>query len=266
MSFAPIDVHFDEHPKFAQLELEHFGLMACALAYCNRVLSDGFVPDKTVRGFGASTKNIKAAERLVVDGIWIRVDGGYRIVGYLEHNLSKADIEERRKAKVEAGAKGGRTRSKSEARAQADAQARARASASESAQADAKLYKDSNVNLPTGEERRTTLSLVDEPKSPKAPREPRATRIPDDFEPKPETVAALVTEGYADPLRVLNKFRDHWRAQSGARGVKADWEATFRNWVRNERVPPGNRSGTFGRVVQSSQTDFSDFDNAGTPR
>lgn len=34
--------------------------------------------------------------------------------------------------------------------------------------------------------------------------------------------------------RVGEKFKDHWLAAPGARGVKLDWEATWRNWVRNE--------------------------------
>ena len=30
-----------------------------------------------------------------------------------------------------------------------------------------------------------------------------------------------------------DKFRDHWIAQGGSRGVKVDWRATWRNWIRN---------------------------------
>lgn len=29
-----------------------------------------------------------------------------------------------------------------------------------------------------------------------------------------------------------NEFRDYWIGQSGSKGVKADWQATWRNWVR----------------------------------
>lgn len=94
--YAPLDVHFDEHPKFATLPLEAFGLMACAIAYCNRVLTDGFVPEKTVRGFGSDGRGPKVAAALVDLGIWARVDGGYSIVGYLDHNPSRADIEKKR--------------------------------------------------------------------------------------------------------------------------------------------------------------------------
>jgi hypothetical protein len=35
------------------------------------------------------------------------------------------------------------------------------------------------------------------------------------------------------------KFIDYWRAQPGQRGVKLDWPATWRNWMRRaaERHP-----------------------------
>jgi len=36
-----------------------------------------------------------------------------------------------------------------------------------------------------------------------------------------------------DVLEETQKFRDYWVAAPGARGVKLDWEATWRNWMRN---------------------------------
>lgn len=33
-----------------------------------------------------------------------------------------------------------------------------------------------------------------------------------------------------------DSFADHWHAQPGAKGRKADWLATWRNWVRNQRA------------------------------
>lgn len=33
------------------------------------------------------------------------------------------------------------------------------------------------------------------------------------------------------------KFRDHWHAATGAKATKADWLATWRNWIRNANVP-----------------------------
>ena len=32
--------------------------------------------------------------------------------------------------------------------------------------------------------------------------------------------------------READRFRDYWRGQPGQRGVKLDWHATWKNWVR----------------------------------
>jgi hypothetical protein len=39
--------------------------------------------------------------------------------------------------------------------------------------------------------------------------------------------------------RVAELFRDHWIAKAGKEGRKADWEATWRNWVRREQSLSG---------------------------
>lgn len=36
----------------------------------------------------------------------------------------------------------------------------------------------------------------------------------------------------AEAAEVLEEFRDYWCALSGARAVKLDWQATWRNWLR----------------------------------
>ena len=37
-----------------------------------------------------------------------------------------------------------------------------------------------------------------------------------------------------DHRAVTARFEDYWRAVPGAKGVKVDWEATWRNWLRRE--------------------------------
>lgn len=37
----------------------------------------------------------------------------------------------------------------------------------------------------------------------------------------------------------LNVFRDYWIAQPGQKGVKRDWDATWRNWVRRSNPSTG---------------------------
>jgi len=59
--------------------------------------------------------------------------------------------------------------------------------------------------------------------------------LPDDWEywankERPELNAKLVSD----------QFKDYWIAQPGQKGVKLDWEATWRNWVRNTNAPKAN--------------------------
>lgn len=60
----------------------------------------------------------------------------------------------------------------------------------------------------------------------------RGTRLPDEWMPD-EAFARQEGLSGADCEREADKFRDHWRSQPGQRGVKLDWAATWRNWVRN---------------------------------
>lgn len=54
----------------------------------------------------------------------------------------------------------------------------------------------------------------------------------------------------------LEKFRDHWRDQPGAKGRKVDWIGTYRNWIRREAQHSTSRnsarpSTTDARVAQT---------------
>jgi hypothetical protein len=92
MAYAPLDEHFDEHPKFEDLELDHYGLMACAISYCNRNLTDGRLSMTAVRRFGKSGKGLKLAKDLGAKKIWRQVDGGWEVVGFLDHNTSREAV------------------------------------------------------------------------------------------------------------------------------------------------------------------------------
>jgi hypothetical protein len=64
--------------------------------------------------------------------------------------------------------------------------------------------------------------------------EKRATRLPDDFSLTPERRAMAEAERLpAD--RTFAKFCDYWRGISGVRSRKLDWDATWRNWCRNDK-------------------------------
>lgn len=63
-------------------------------------------------------------------------------------------------------------------------------------------------------------------------RQARASRLPEAWKPSDETVAWCQGQG-VDADGVLPEFVDYWRGVAGQRGTKLDWEATFRNRVRD---------------------------------
>jgi hypothetical protein len=77
--------------------------------------------------------------------------------------------------------------------------------------------------------------------APKGAETTRGSRLPDDWRPDEAGLAyAAKTLGpNLDPQRELDRFRDYWRAVPGAKGRKADWPATWRNWCRTaaDRLP-----------------------------
>lgn len=62
---------------------------------------------------------------------------------------------------------------------------------------------------------------------------PRGTRVPEDF---PVSAAMREWAGANAPSANVDvetaKFVDHWKAAPGAKGVKSDWLAAWRNWLR----------------------------------
>jgi hypothetical protein len=63
-----------------------------------------------------------------------------------------------------------------------------------------------------------------------------ATRLPADWMPSSDDIDFCAKErSDLAPLYVADRFRDYWIAQPGAKGKKLDWQATWRNWVRNEK-------------------------------
>jgi len=42
------------------------------------------------------------------------------------------------------------------------------------------------------------------------------------------------------PVKTFDQFKDYWIAQAGQKGVKLDWFATWRNWVRSTNAPKQN--------------------------
>nr|DAK31072.1 MAG TPA: replisome organizer protein [Caudoviricetes sp.] len=61
----------------------------------------------------------------------------------------------------------------------------------------------------------------------------RGTRLPDGWVPDDALIAWTRANAPAAANAVeVERFRDYWTAQPGAKGRKTDWAATWRNWAR----------------------------------
>jgi hypothetical protein len=57
-----------------------------------------------------------------------------------------------------------------------------------------------------------------------------------------------------DVRQVAEQFKDYWIAQAGQKGVKLDWDATWRNWIRNTKAVKPNPYDV-GRLTVASKNE-----------
>lgn len=143
MTWIKVDDHFDEHPKLAAVGPVGWGVWLAGLAYCNRNLTDGFIPYSIAEGIGGgwlvrtpaddpddrtalreqleqvwhisrtsgmSGEDMDAqwvADLLVYYGLWEPVRGGYRVHDYSDYQPTKAVVLAERAKKAAAGRAGG---------------------------------------------------------------------------------------------------------------------------------------------------------------
>ncbi len=139
MTWVRVDDQFPDHPKIAAAGPLAGWLHVCGLCYCNRNLTDGFIPrtvahrltsfdhigietggDGETFAVGDDASCEWMAQVLCEHGIWKEVAGGYAIHDYLEYQLSKAEILELRSKKAAAGRAGGLATAKARATAKAE--------------------------------------------------------------------------------------------------------------------------------------------------
>jgi uncharacterized protein YdaU (DUF1376 family) len=66
----------------------------------------------------------------------------------------------------------------------------------------------------------------------------RGTRLPADFVLPEDWIQFCKTERKdLNPEKVFAEFKDYWTALPAGKGTKADWTATWRNWVRRQSAP-----------------------------
>jgi len=94
MTWVKIDDSFPDHPKIIGLSDSAFRAHIQGLCYCGRFLTDGFIPSAAIGKIGA----LEAIGQLIDAGLWQEEPSasGYLIYGYLDHQTSKKQVEEKR--------------------------------------------------------------------------------------------------------------------------------------------------------------------------
>lgn len=119
MVWVRLDDHFDEHPKIQEVGPLGIALFTAGLAYCNRNLTDGFIPWSAARSLVSweflEPKNKDGKQRIATvaitsgmsgddvtseyvisllksAGLWKEVPGGFKIHDYLDFQPSKQEV------------------------------------------------------------------------------------------------------------------------------------------------------------------------------
>lgn len=81
------------------------------------------------------------------------------------------------------------------------------------------------------------------------PSKSKACRLPEDFIPQPEHYELANSLGINCEIE-YQKFRDYYLGIAGQKGLKLDWSATLRNWLRNS--VNYHNGGANGSIQQAS--------------
>lgn len=196
--YGRFTLDFADSPKIAPLSDAAFRALVEMTLHSRRMLDDGFLDERIAHRKWKKRAIEELCTNDAVKPSLFRVDGGFQIHDFGEHQQTRADIEKKR----EAGRKGG--------------QARAQAHAKADAQAPSKLTTETETE--------TSPSTKE---SGRASRRKPEIPMPDDWKPKPAHVAFAAERG-VDGRHEEGQFRA-WVASKDVR--YRDWDAAFRGWL-----------------------------------
>jgi len=231
MPWFNVDDGFAFHQKAVRAGNSAIGLWTRAGSWSAHQLTEGFVPAAIVSSLGTTTQ----AQRLVAVGLWLEVEGGYLFHEWTAdgRNPTREQVLERRRKDRE---------KKEDARRKArekTANPRTPQVEDDSPQGTGEGHPE---GLPSGvpEGVGSTTPLPSTPSKEdslrsSSPRK-RGHRLPGDFTVSAEMVSwARENAPDVDGRTATEAFKDHFRSAPGQKGVKLDWTATWRNWMRTEQ-------------------------------
>lgn len=101
MAWVRLDDGFPDHPKAVQAGPMACWLFVCGIAYANRYLTDGFIPERQLSRLIEAKKPAALAAILVDVGLWEVTDGGFLIHDYLDYQTSAEKVKKERSSNAE---------------------------------------------------------------------------------------------------------------------------------------------------------------------
>lgn len=231
MSWVKVDDQLHANPKVLEVSLSARGLWITCLSWVGDKESDGVLPASIVRLHAGAMFDELSAE-LVAAGLWTRAANGkdFEYHDYLAYNKSHAQLEEERA---------------SGARRQQSFRDRRHDRRRDEKPSNAVTAPVSNTcsapdPVPVPEYISTPQVPLSESRGGAGGRGKRAnaaaargSRLPDGFAPSDDDTAWAGREyPDVDTAAQTDAFCDYWRSKAGKDGVKLDWQATWRNWIR----------------------------------
>ena len=222
MSWFKVDDKLHSHKKIVRAG-EAMALWVVAGSWCADQLTDGFVPDYIAARLVPN--GLDMAERLVSADLWISDtfdgDDGWRFRDWDEYQPTRSEVEEKRERDRDKKRKQRRTDGGQFTTSHRESPGDTEGTPQGSHEGVTPSRPVPSRPEPEEQERESSRKRSD-----------RATRLPDGWKPDPEPELVRAVGGDVAARRELDKFRDYWVAQPGAKGRKVDWQATWRNWLR----------------------------------
>lgn len=99
LAWFKVDDQLHSHPKARRAGLESMGLWLLAGSHCMSYLTDGFVEEWFVQSWGPNAE--ACAQRLVNQGLWLEVEGGWQFHDWDEFQPTREKVEAEREAAAE---------------------------------------------------------------------------------------------------------------------------------------------------------------------
>jgi hypothetical protein len=231
MPWFRVDDGFWSHPKTLQLSDGAQALWMRAGSWSMHHLTDGVIPAYALPLLRAKPRFVN---ELVAVSLWFSDEDAYRFHDWNRYQPTREQVEADRDAAADR-----KRRSREKSR-------RDKGGTDGRSSADAAVTPSQPIPThPT-----STSNEVEEDR----PRK-RGSRLESDWVPERSTVEKMQLEAPGIDFQAEHpSFVDYWIAQPGQKGVKTDWDATWRNWMRRvAKESTGRKSGPQNAAQRAAQ-------------